>query len=644
MVDAVARSERALSESRFRAIAEQSSDLMMIAAGDRVVQWANAAFERVLGYPPESLVGKDIFPLFHSDDVAALAATIGRLREVPGAVGAVEVRIRAADGSWHWMKITGKNLLDDPAVQGFVVSMTDVTDRRQAEAELRMSEARYSDLFEGARDVVYTMDLDGNFTSVNPAMELLTGYSRAEVLTMNFMQLIAPEDLERVQEDMARRLAGGADDPIEVQAIAKDGRRLFMEATLKRVDPASGPSRLEGIVRDTTERHALEESERAAERRLFEVLETMSDAFFTLNRDWIYTYINAEGARLVRHTRAELIGRKILDVFPEAAESAFYTAYERCFRDRVTVEVDERYEPLDTWFSARVFPTPDGLAVFYRDVTDQKRLEAQLLQAQKLEAVGQLASGIAHDFNNLLTVIKGYSSLAQAEIHADLPSVERALEEITKASASATALTTKLLSFSRNQPLLTTVAEVNEIVTGALDLVDPLFGSNIVVHRQLDPDTGQVLVDSTQIQQVLINLAVNAKHAMDGGGNIYVTTKDVELDADTILGLEPGNYVCVTFRDDGCGMDEQTLERAFDPFFTTKPVHQGTGLGLSTAYGTITQSGGHISATSTPGEGTTFTIHLPRVQTPATAPGPAAAGAPPPAAVGDAEADAGDSP
>ena len=192
-------STQAVSEGRFRAIAEQSSDLMMIANRERVVQWANAAVERVLGYPPQSLVGTNIFPLFHPDDVSALAETTRRLGEVPGVTGTIDVRMRAADGSWHWMETSARNLLEDPTVRGLVVSFRDVTDQRVAEAALRASEARYADLFEHARDAVFIADLDARLLSVNLAVEQLTGYSRAELLEMNVFDLIAPEDQVRAR-------------------------------------------------------------------------------------------------------------------------------------------------------------------------------------------------------------------------------------------------------------------------------------------------------------------------------------------------------------------------------------------------------------------------------------------------------------
>ncbi|HEV7642050.1 MAG TPA: ATP-binding protein [Gaiellaceae bacterium] len=351
-------------------------------------------------------------------------------------------------------------------------------------------------------------------------------------------------------------------------------------------------------------------SERKVHAQSLETLESMSDAFYTLDHDWRFTYLNPQSEPLLRRKREDLLGKNVWEEFPEALAAGFYTEYHRAVRDHVPVEFEIFYPPLDGWFTVRAHPTGNGLSVYYQDVTARRELESQLLQAQKLEAVGQLAGGVAHDFNNLLTVIEGYTALALSKLDADRPFLEKALGEIATASVRAAALTTKLLAFSRKQMLQSTVADANEIVSSALDLVEPLIGEQIQVHRTLDPDAGNVLVDVHQLEQVIVNLAVNGRDAMRNGGNLYVTTARVELDASAELGA--GTYLCVMVRDDGCGMDADTQTKIFDPFFTTKPAGQGTGLGLSTAYGTITQSGGQLTVVSEPGEGTTFTIYLPR--------------------------------
>lgn len=248
-----------LTESRFRTIVERSPDLTMIADRERVVAWANAAFDRVLGHPPESLVGADIFSLIHADDLPALAEMIGQLSRVPGVARTLDVRVRAADGSWRWMGASATNLLEDPTVQGLIVSFRDVTEQRVAATALRTAEALYADLFEHARDAVFMADLDANLTSVNPAAQQLTGYCQAELLEMNIFDLIAPEDQARARESLGRRLAGGPNEVVEVQLVARDGRHVFVETDARVVKPDDGPGRMAGIAHDTTERHALDD-------------------------------------------------------------------------------------------------------------------------------------------------------------------------------------------------------------------------------------------------------------------------------------------------------------------------------------------------------------------------------------------------
>ncbi len=251
-------SEIGPSDSLFRAIVSRSFELMMVADGDGVVLWANDAFERVLGYPPASLIGTDIFPLFHSGDTPMLVETIARLSETP-AVAIVDLRIRAADGAWHWMESSLQNMLADPDVGGHVVMMRDVTEGRRVRAALHTSEESLRDLIDNAHDVIYVATLDGRFTSINPAAERFTSYSRKELLEMSLTDLVAPEDVRRAREILVQRLAVNADEPFELQLQTKDGRRLFAAITARVVAPSGGPGRLEGVVRDVTKHHGLEE-------------------------------------------------------------------------------------------------------------------------------------------------------------------------------------------------------------------------------------------------------------------------------------------------------------------------------------------------------------------------------------------------
>jgi hypothetical protein len=354
--------------------------------------------------------------------------------------------------------------------------------------------------------------------------------------------------------------------------------------------------------------------EREADALVVHTLESMSDAFYTIDHESRCTYVNAAGERLFGHPREALLGSRWLDVFPEAEGSPLWAARQRAVREQVTVVAEAHFAPLGKWLSARFYPTPQGVAAYVQDVTERKQLEAQLLRSQKLEAVGQLVSGVAHDFNNVLTVIEGYTALSQARLDTDPPFVGGALKEIRNATGSAAALTAKLLAFSRRDPARTTSADLNTIVAAALALVAPLIGEDIIVHRALSPEPMTVNVDVTQIEQVIVNLAVNARDAMPDGGELSVTTAPVKLDADPSTGHGPQSCAQLIVTDTGFGIDEQTLAQIFDPFFTTKPVGKGTGLGLTRALGTVKAHGGTVEIQSAPGQGTCITIQLPCFQ------------------------------
>jgi signal transduction histidine kinase len=249
------------------------------------------------------------------------------------------------------------------------------------------------------------------------------------------------------------------------------------------------------------------------------------------------------------------------------------------------------------------------------DITKVKQLEEQLRQSQKLEAIGQLAGGVAHDFNNLLTVIAGYSELLLERSAGD-EMMRSEVEEITKAAESAASLTRQLLAFSRKQTLRPVVSDPNLLVSDVSKMLRRLIGTGVELVTVLKPEVGLVSVDSTQIEQVLMNLVLNARDAMPKGGKVVVETKNVELDAASDaehLGVPAGRYVMLAVSDTGCGMNEETRKRIFEPFFTTKEVGKGTGLGLSTVYGIVKQSGGNILVYSEVGVGTTFKIYLPSV-------------------------------
>ena len=269
-----------------------------------------------------------------------------------------------------------------------------------------------------------------------------------------------------------------------------------------------------------------------------------------------------------------------------------------------------------------------GFSKIARDITEQKSLEAQLRQSQKMEGVGQLAGGIAHDFNNLLTVINSYSAMVLGELDFSNPFARNGIEQIKEAGHRAASLTRQLLMFSRQQVLEPKVLDLNEVVSNIGKLLRRLIGEDITQVLCLHPALGRVRIDPGQMEQIIMNLAVNARDAMPGGGQLTIETKNVELDntyARTHALVQPGPYVMLAVSDTGCGMDADTQARIFEPFFTTKGLGSGTGLGLATVDGIVKQSGGNVCVYSELGKGTTFKIYFPRVEQTAELPDPGAA-------------------
>lgn len=359
-------------------------------------------------------------------------------------------------------------------------------------------------------------------------------------------------------------------------------------------------------------------------RRLTLTLESMPEPFFTLDRDWRITYMNPEAEALLGVARGELLGRELWQSLPGALGSESERRYRQAMDSRQAARFEDYYPPQRRWFEIHAYPTEVGLAVYCRDLTAQRQAEAerkvmaeQVSQARQLEVVGQLAGGVAHDFNNMLSVILGHAELGLMQVGPEHPLYEN-LHEVREAGQRSAELVRQLLAFAQQQPIAPQALDLNAAVTATLKMLRPLVGEGVVLDW--DPAGGlpRVRMDPTQVDQVLVNLVVNARDAVSGIGTIRLATGMVDLGPDAaagVPGLVPGRYAEISVADDGIGMDAGTQARVFEPFYTTKPMGRGLGLGLSTVYGIVRQNQGHIAVESTPGQGATFRVWLPCLPT-----------------------------
>ncbi len=483
-------------------------------------------------------------------------------------------------------------------------------------------EQRYQMLVENASDIIYTHDLLGNFTSVNQAAERLTGYSRAEALKMNIAQVVAPEYLETVRNNLLHHNQGRVTPTYELEIVTKSGGRRVMDVNTQLIIHDGQLVGVQGIARDMTERKQAEQALRQSEARLL-----LSQRIGKLG-SW----------ELDLTTQSLTWSEELYHIFGrqpgayQPTREAFYAAIHPADRGRVRAAVDKALTTRGHYEVDHRILLPDGsqrivheqaevveaggrimLVGTAQDITERKRLEEQLLHAQKMEAVGQLAGGVAHDFNNMLMIIQGNLAMLLAE--ATLTERFReSLLEVLSAAARAGGLTQQLLAFSRRQVLQVRQLDVDELLSTVAKLLYPLLGETIRMELQLSVPSVVIEGDAGKIEQVIMNLAVNARDAMPKGGKMTLGTEHANLaaeDAQRNPEARPGKFVVITVTDTGSGMDTATLARIFEPFFTTKEVGKGTGLGLSTAYGIVKQHQGWMEVQSVLGEGTTFRIYLP---------------------------------
>ncbi len=482
-------------------------------------------------------------------------------------------------------------------------------ERRRAESELWATTALLRAIVDGTPDSIVVKDLQGRYLLTNRAADVFVGrgpgtvegldadavFSAGSALIVKAADRIAIEQRRTFSHDEHLNDAAGQ-------------TRVFYATRGPLFDAGGDVYGVFGILRDVTESRDTQEKLRQSEERFRALLQNASDITSVLSADGTIRYQSPAFYRLLGWSEEDVVGRSAFDfIHPDERTEVMSVFADALASPAASRAVEVRFQRADGGYVTLEAitinrlddPLIAGVVVNSRDVTERNRLAAELRQAQKMEAIGRLAGGIAHDFNNLLTVIGGYSEAALVET--DLDEMRRCVAEVSSAAGRASKLTSQLLAFARRRVITPAAVDLNGAISAVADLLQRLIGAGIRLETALDPDVGFITVDRSQLEQVVMNLAINARDAMPEGGVLTLMTS-----------RDAAGMAALTVRDTGRGMDRETVSHVFEPFFTTKGPGKGTGLGLATVYGIVTQHGGTIAVESAPGRGTTFRLTFPR--------------------------------
>ncbi len=638
------------SEERLRAIADALPLLISYVDKDQVFRFANKPYEKWFGRPLQEIIGRKVSAVMDPAMYEARREFVERA--LAGETVSYEADFIKPSGTVITEVVHVPHRDDEGRVVGMYVVVQDITERKLADRALRESEERFRTIANSAPVPMWVSRLGGQREFVNRAYVDFLGVSFEEAVRFDWRKALHPEDLERIL--LEQRSGEGSRQPFTLQARYRrgDGQwRWLRSESQPRWSPTGEHIGFIGVAHDVT---SAKEAERGLtllnemlERRIEErtaqlaATEALIRTFFlhssechaviveTGQNQFRYEEVNPATLRLYRKTREEIVGyttEEVLGAGPGAELN-------RHLADCLAGGAPHHYERAqgEAIIEAIATPVPEEpgslrrVVVSARDITERRRLEEQLRQAQKMEAVGQMTGGVAHDFNNLLTLVLGGLDLIGRQIP-NLPAspaltrIERARDMALQGVQRAAALTSRLLAFSRRQALAPQALDANKLVAGICDLLRRTLGEEISLETVLAGGLWRTFADSNQLENTLLNLALNARDAMPNGGKLTIETANAFLDAAYVAALaEPvaaGQYVMIAVSDTGTGMDQATRERAFDPFFTTKEVGKGTGLGLSQVYGFTRQSNGHVRIYSEPGHGATFKVYLPRHEDP----------------------------
>ena len=583
-----------------------------------------------------ALIGKPVTDLVHPDYRDAALSGIRRLNEDRLPVeNRMEMVFLRTDGTTVWVEASGEPVVFD-GKNGAMVFAQDITERKLAEKQLRANEEMFRSIADYAADWESWFDPDGSLIWVNPYAERITGYSPEEMLSMSdfFSTLVHPDDRKKALQQISMVLAGKekSGENYEVRIVRKDGSVLWLSINWQSIYDENGRNLgIRSSGRDITDRKNAEAQNRQWQDLMRYIIEHDPNAIAVHDNDLRYVFVSRRYLEDYGVREEDVIGKHHYEVFPDIPEK-WKAVHRRALGGEVLSAKEDRFERMDgtvdyanwecrPWYHQD--GTIGGIILYTEVVTEWMRarkekadMQEQLRQAQKLESLGRLAGGVAHDFNNMLSIINGYAEISMDMIDSSDP-LHGNIGEILRAGKRSSEIVRQLLAFARRQTISPVRMNMNDVVSGMLRMLQRLIGENIELFWNPGGNLRPVKMDPSQVDQILANLVVNARDAIEDTGRITIETKNAEIDEDYCRAhaeFVAGSFVMLAVSDDGCGMDETIKENIFEPFFTSKPTGKGTGLGLPTVYGIVKQNKGFVNVYSEPDQGTTFRIYIPCIE------------------------------
>jgi len=621
------------SERKYRLVVDNAYEGIFVIQ-DGMIRFFNPRVENLMEYSATELLETPFPEFIFPDDREEIVQIYFRRMGGDTSPHRHMFRVVTKSGKIIWVELDSVSITWEgrPAVLGIG---TDITDRKEVEEALRESERHFRDLIEKANDIIYLTDENGHFVLFNPVGLRITGYSQEEINLKHYLDLIHPEFRKQAERFYGIQYVKKIPDTYyEVPIMTKHGEAVWIGQSVQLTMDGDRVVGFQAIGRDITRSKRAEQALRESEAQYRAVFDNAAVGINLSDRDGRFLQVNSASSHMLGYTQEELRGLTVFDVthpddravsrenFAALVQGRinFYRTEKRCVR--------KDHEILWTDVSVSAIRDQNGghtatLGVLV-DITDRKRVEQekellklQLVQAQKMEAIGTLTGGIAHDFNNLLTIILGYAELLVLDKSEEDPECQD-LEKIIQTARNAAELVQRLLVFTRKSEMKAVPVDLNDRIEQLSQFLSRTLPRMISIELHLSKDLAVISADPSQMDQVLMNLAVNAKEAMPDGGNLVIETKNVFLDEDycrSHIGSARGRCVELTVSDTGSGMDESTMQRVFEPFFSTKArdSKKGTGLGLSMVHGIVEQHGGHITCRSELGKGTSFRIYFPEL-------------------------------